>query len=443
MKKKAIIALTTASLVFSTSFINSIHNSQVYASEQEQEQGQDKEQNVEKLKEKIEKSKEIELSLEDIITLATVDNTTLARLHYEYKLLDLNKDSLYDQIGTQESTNHEIHSNIREMRSQIQQLESQRDSGELTEEEIKVIDAQIKQLRDSVSSLMSQADSIGDAIKRSEIELLKIENQLEQEPLQRKNAEEGVRLMIQSTYTGLLQMQDGIKLQEKQLQLKQKELQNQERRYKLGLLSKHDLTKVKRDYDKLQEDVKQLKEQFDLQLNNLLLELNISTKNKKFTIKQIELDKLPKVRQSETTDKLIENSIEMQLLKQELETVEKQYEQSPSYLRTLKEQYEINVELTKLNLKQKQVELEKKVNDLYLQANHAYEKLKLVEKETKYKDEDYQKLTIQYQLGLISKYDFEQASMIIDVANNELKQAQINYYLIKEQINALERGFIS
>lgn len=399
----------------STAFINIPLAQPVYASEQVQ-------MTVDQIKEKIANAKKIELTLDELITLAIKDNTNLARLTYQKELMEANKDNIWDQRSN-------LNDQIKKLEDDIKALEQLKNDSGLSEEQEELLESLIKQR----SSLLENLDSLY-------ANIIEIQNQIDQSESFRKSAEEGVRYMIIATYVGLEEFKDGISLQEKQLKQKQDEVRKQEKLYQVGNASRSAVTKAKRELEKLQNEVKNLKKQYDLQFNHVLLDLGIDAEGKEVSIKPLNLRYLPKVTQKKTTETLIENSYEMKRLQEDLKTLESQRNMTSG---TARKQYEANLELKKIEIKEKRTELEKKINDLYLQADQAYEAMINAEKELTYTDEDYHKLSVQYRLGLISKFDYEQAMMMIDAANVEYKQALLNYYKIIQQIEALERGYIS
>lgn len=403
----------------STAFINIPLAQPVYASEQVQ-------MTVDQIKEKIANAKKIELTLDELITLAIKDNTNLARLTYQKELMELGKENIWDQSAS-------LASQISNLNSSIRDLEASLKDDKLDEATKENINSQIRQLKRQRSSAIESLDSLN-------AQILEYENQINQSESFRKSAEEGVRYMIIATYVGLEEFKDGISLQEKQLKQKQDEVRKQEKLYQVGNASRSAVTKAKRELEKLQNEVKNLKKQYDLQFNHVLLDLGIDAEGKEVSIKPLNLRYLPKVTQKKSTETLIENSYEMKRLQEDLKTLESQRNMTSG---TARKQYEANLELKKIEIKEKRTELEKKINDLYLQADQAYEAMINAEKELTYTDEDYHKLSVQYRLGLISKFDYEQAMMMIDAANVEYKQALLNYYKIIQQIEALERGYIS
>lgn len=432
MKKKALFAFVAASLMMSAPLADIPAISAVYASE---------ESTLEQIKQKIEKSKKVQLSLEEAITLAIEDNTNLARIYYSLKLLELNEESLRDRLADIESSISEIQSNISKMRNEISNLRKCLEGGvKECVDNSDNINEQIQSYEKSISSLNRQLISLYDNRDSLEAEIINLENQIAQNPLQRKLAEEGVRYIITATFAGLEQMQEGIVMQEKQLKQKQAELNKQKRLHQLGRLAKHEVTKAEREILSLQEEIVELKEKYDIQLKNLLLDLNIDPKNKEITLQPLNMPELKKVTQTIPTEKLIADNIEMQLLQKELETLEKQRNMTSG---NLQEQYKVQIDLKNLEIKEKRMQLEKKINDLYLQAKQAYDALKKAERENDYAADDYHKLKKQYELGLISKHDYEQAAIMLDAAEMEYKNAQIQYYLITKQLEALERGFVA
>ena len=57
-------------------------------------------------------------------------------------------------------------------------------------------------------------------------------------------------------------------------------------------------------------------------------------------------------------------------------------------------------------------------------------------------ESDYQKLQRQYDLGLVSKYQYEQADAQLKQATFELDMSKIAYYMLLEQVENMHKGVL-
>lgn len=460
------IVLTAVGFVLSNGFIN-IPNitTAVYASEKTNDQSQ-----AQAIDEYIEDETDevLVFSLEDLIELALKDNRNLAMIEYGKKIAEVNEEMRKEDLLDIDENIEDLEETLRD----LDDLESQYNfniflaSQSLAEAEailgnpfatpeeksaayamqqsaksqLNQIDLGFENLEKQRDSIRKQLDNLKESREQLENALQEIMNQYEQSELNYKRAVEGARLMIIGKVVELQALQEAMALQERNIEELKKEQAKQEKMYEQGLVSYNDYSKINRQIIDQEQSLKTSQEQYQTKLHSLLLDVNIKT-DKEVVIKPIDFSKLGKVSRPSTFTTAVKNSIDVQLLEKELETLEKVRENT-----TDKDSLKIKdneIEMKKLEIEDKKVEIEKKIEDLYYQAEAAYETMKQAQRQLTYEQQDYQKLSTQYQLGLVSKFDYEKAKMAIEKAEMDYKQAQIQYYMLTEQIKSISNGFIS
>lgn len=435
MKKKITAALCTMALLFSGTMI---HNP-VLANEVTHP--------IEVINQFADKDV-IELDLQTVRSLATSNSRNLAILELSKELLELQKEQTKDSM---ERKPFEIP--IPPQCSDVSMFSASSGDGDAggasgEKNDNNAID---QALQDQLGDLVFQQcmlTTVLDGLLNSQNEAMKsqlesalknIEEQLERNPIQKEELEEAIRLMVTGQFLEVQGLQEALELQEKAFEISRLEEVRQQRLLELGLLPKNEIEKIERELSKQYEDLQTTKKQYELALEKLLIDLNFDT-DKKVVIKPIELDNLGTVSKNPDIDDLVARSYTIKLLNKDLAKVVQERVDASGNESEIKQK---EVKMKEHEIHEKKNELKKKVLQLYTDADKAYVTMKQAERDAAYELKQYERLEIQYDLGLISRNDYIKASLGYEQQLMNLKQAQMNYYMYMQQVFAANRGFIS
>ena len=107
-----------------------------------------------------------------------------------------------------------------------------------------------------------------------------------------------------------------------------------------------------------------------------------------------------------------------------------------------KNEADINVQVEKQKLSQLELRLKESVRQLYYDAEDGYQAVLDAERDLKNAEEDYQKLERRYQVGLVSRVNYENAAISVEQARVALQLAQKSYFMLTKQIEMVEAGVI-
>lgn len=360
------------------------------------------------------------LSLEQAIERALNENSSLTLLKYRMQIIETK----------QGNTNYDFS----DMKRDIKDLEDKKDDLKkkqantfaqryAIQEQLEALDDVIEQLTDAVEQLESGKATL--AFSEAE-------------------AKESVKMGTTATYTKLLMTKDQLKLQKKALQTKEKEVATMKLQYDLGLISRDKYDKGKREIVRQQTDIAEAEKQLQKDMIEFTLDLGIDY-HAAFTLKPVTLSNLQLIQQEKETKELIENSY---AYKKQLETIsiteytrDQVYEDedSTTYEKT---EADLNVQVEKENLAQLQLNSEESIRTLYHDVEVGYQAILDAERELTYAKEDYQILKKQYDVGLVSRIQYELASISIEQAQLAYDIAKQSYFILTQKVELLEAGVI-
>ena len=360
-----------------------------------------------------------EITLDMAIDRALNDSASLMLLKYQ---LDL--------INSQEAV---VAKDYRDIRIDVRDLE--RDFDDLRGQEGSF---------QSRYAIYNQLDVFGDT-------LIQLEQAIEQlktgkVTLQYSEAEarESIKMGTIAAFTQFKMTEDQLDLQKQAVSVKEKEVAAMKRQYELGLVSRDTYNTALRELDIQKSDIEQLEKNTYQEVVEFALDLGIVF-TEGFTLVDPDLSDLQLVTQEKTTDELVKNSFQY---KSQLEAIslaeftrDQVYEDDDSDVYE-KNEADINVQVEKQKLSQLELRLKESVRQLYYEAEDGYQAVLDAERDLKNAEEDYQKLERRYQVGLVSRVNYENAAISVEQARVALQLAQKSYFMLTKQIEMVEAGVI-
>lgn len=364
------------------------------------------------------------LNLDDAIEYGLNSDFSLMNLQYQ---LD-NLESI--QAGTEEDY-EDLQDTIEDLEDMMDDLRKiQRELGQRTFQERYAIQEQLKELDELMETL---EDSI-EELKSGNVTLR----------YNKEAAEEAMKLSIISSFTNLKKMEEQINFTKQTLDTQKQRVDNLKRQYELGAIPRTEYETAKREVTTLESQMVQLEDQ--LKSNTAVFALNIGIEyHPELKLEKLNIDQLELVEQEIETEELIENSFDMKVAKENLEYARSQrdkvYDDKDSSKHD-KEQAEIAVEQKLLEITQLRVDGKNKIDSLYSNVKLQHQALKDAENEVAYAKEDFENMKKRFEIGVISKADYELSEMSLTQATFNYEMEKYNYYLLLKQVELLEAGVI-
>lgn len=301
---------------------------------------------------------------------------------------------------------------------------------QLLKEQLALVETNIATLRSTVTSLENTLDDL--------------DSQYETIFNNRVVARESMEVSITSSYLGLVMLQDQINHLKNMLNTQQTQIEAMKTRYELGLISARDYEKETRSISDLETQIADLEKQLKNDKATFALTIGI-TYDEDYSIEVPELGDISLVEQTTSTEELIKNSFNMVAAKNAVLRAEDKLDEVddlPNRVKEDEELAEIELDIAKLSKEKLEVDLEKVIKNLYQQVQQQYSALKTAEKELAEAKIDHQDLQLYFDLGLLSKQEFDAANTPVTQAEFNYQNAKYQYYLVTKQIELVEAGVI-
>lgn len=250
----------------------------------------------------------------------------------------------------------------------------------------------------------------------------------------------GIKLQMTSQYVELLSLKKQVSMNEKYLDVLEADVQRAELMQEQGMTSAVKVTETQREVQKQEQQLNQLRDKYTLALVQFCFDIGVVYDP------NIELEELPEftlqpVRQM-NREQILEKSFEMKrqwnsilLAKQQKSHTHTANENQEDYL-------EMNVRITEEQAEKTRIDLNKKINQLYSNADMAYKAYQNTLNDMNNAQLDYQHMTVRYNNGLISLHDYEKSSFSLNQQEAALGLARLQFYIAQCSVEALEKGFI-
>lgn len=344
----------------------------------------------------------ITLTLENVLKRALEDNSNLLILQYQLDILDKQEKGAKDHLDDAED-----------------KLDELKGLG---------IPGVKGGLYESREALLNQLEKLAPQKNLSNIQI--------------ESTKEAVRAYVTSRYVQLLTLKDQLSLNEQSLKWLQDDLKMLKLKNQFGAANQYEIRDLENEMESLSNTIEENQANYEIELLKLLVDLNIPY-SEMITLAEIADISLEPVEKPEGIQDLIENSYQMKSAKEILNIAEITLDQNWYSGRYGRQQYQIKVEIAKEEVKQLQKELENKIYSLYDEINSLYRSYQDADREYTYLKESQDRLRLQHEAGLLSSYEYEKFERNLEKTKLQLKLIELNYFMILEQIEALQRGYIS
>lgn len=293
-------------------------------------------------------------------------------------------------------------------------------------------------------AIYNQLDVFGDTLVQLERAIEQLKTGKVTLQYSEAEARESIKMGTIAAFTQFKMTEDQLALQKQAVTVKEKEVATMKRQYELGLVSRDTYNTALRELNIQKSDIEQVEKNTYQEMVEFALDLGIVF-TEGFTLVNPDLSNLQPVTQEKTTDELVKNSFQY---KSQLEAIslaeftrDQVYEDDDSNVYE-KNEADLNVQVEKQTLSQLELRLKESVRQLYYDAEDGYQAMLDAERDLKNAEEDYRKLERRYQVGLVSRINYENASIAVEQARVAFELAQKSYFMLTKQIEMVEAGVI-
>lgn len=257
---------------------------------------------------------------------------------------------------------------------------------------------------------------------------------------QHAEAKEGIRLQQIAQYVQLLGMKKQMAVMDEYESTVRDALQRAARLRELGLASDEDVVAAERALAQQADQAKQLEESFRLALVQLSFDIGIAY-NPDLVIRDIEGIAVAPVERIDTQS-LLERAYQVKIASNNLDESIWQQEHTVTSSVYGDRYASVNTAIAAAQSEQTQLELTKKIEQTYAEADDAYRAYVTEVRNVEDVREDFRKMEIRYAAGVISKHDVNSFGLKLKQAEAARDVAALKCYVTQEKAEAMERGFI-
>jgi Outer membrane efflux protein len=380
-------------------------------------------------------NKYLESTSKDTVTVDLAKEVTNLKRSLE-ELLDINPEDLEPDIDPSDSDNVIVKTQIRYLINFLENAMKYVDEYEKYQQR-ELVKEQLNVLKSNLSNLYFQVNQYKNMLDTLDIQRTQMFNN-------RVQMREQLKLPIILDFISLLLTEEQIDFMKYTLEVQQSQLNGMKTRYELGLVSRKDYEKTERDISDLETQIAELEKQLKHDKAVFATTIGI-TYDEDFKLIRPDLGELALIKQEKSTEELIKNSFDMVNARTNLRIKEKaldDFDDEENRTREREKMLENDVEVAKLQIEALQVELEKAIKNTFHQVQKQYEALNEAKKDLEQAKTDYADTQLYYNLGLLSKQEFDAANTSIKQAEFNYNNAKYQYYLLTKQVELMDKGVI-
>ncbi|KMY51912.1 TolC family protein [Peribacillus loiseleuriae] len=345
-------------------------------------------------------------------------------------VLQFNLEAMKSQILDTKSSQGDVSSNIRNLEKKMEALKEERDRLSDTSEII-MNELEQRRVNDALGALTNQINSLETAVKQLETGEVQLQ-------LQGEEAKEGVRLMLTSSYTNLLTLQQQIAFAKKSIQSASQEVNKAQRLLEYGVGTKEEIRQAQLIQTNLEKQLEELEKNYNHTVATLCFDIGVSY-NPDIVIQPIKYE-VANNQKPENYSSLIDNTYKVKRAQNSLKSAITAYDDSYGNYELAQRDYEVKaaketVALTKETIETAVEQMYHNEELTYFAYEEALRKLDNVKKDLKV-------LETKFKVGVVTKYDYEKALTQFDQAELNVYSASIQNYLIQQSIQAFEKGYV-
>lgn len=257
---------------------------------------------------------------------------------------------------------------------------------------------------------------------------------------QQKEVKEGIQLQETALYAQILSQQKQVALLEDYQSVLKKDLEAAKVLNELGMSSQEDIRTLEKALNKQKDDVKTARSNCNLALVQLSFDIGIEY-NPNLKVAEIaDLDQNVFVRSN--TEELLNGSYQMQIANQNLNGAIIEKQDTDIKNRYQEDTLYTNIDIAKEKILQARIDLSKKIENTYNDAQNAYYALQTELRNNGDIKKDYEKMAQRFDAGVVSRHDFDKFSFKLRQSETMLALAKLKYYVLTKKISAMENGFI-
>lgn len=297
-----------------------------------------------------------------------------------------------------------------------------------------------QQLRDTIK----QIATLNQTYETLEATLEQLDTSIRATYNSRSKMFKAIPISITSTYFGILKTEEQLALTKASYANEQKTLKAAQVKFELGLLSKKDYDKAVREFSDLEKNIALLEKNLKNSKKTFALTIGIAY-NDDYKLVKPELNEVKLLAQEVTTEELITKNFDMVSAKYNLKIAKdnlEYVEDKDNATREEEKQAKLDIDQANLAITKLQNNLQKSIETTFFQIEAQYKAVQDAAQALQVAKDEVADIQVYYDLGIISKIQYEASSLMVQQAEMAYTSALLDYYMLQEKVEAMYEGVI-
>ncbi|MER2190017.1 MAG: TolC family protein [Solibacillus sp.] len=255
---------------------------------------------------------------------------------------------------------------------------------------------------------------------------------------------QATQVSIASQYLSLVKIEDQLALAKANYENEQRNLKAMQVKFELGMASQKQLNTATREFNDLSKDIALLEK--SLKQNKAIFALTIGVGYEgDYELEKPKMDEVKLLTQQETTANLVDKSLNIASAEFQLLIAEDNYdyvEDKDDSTRDERQVAKLAIEKAAYNIEKTKINLDKAIQTTFFQVVAQYKTVQDAAQALQVAKDEIADLQVYYDLGMISKLQFEASSLMVQQAQMNYDSAVYDYYLLQRKVEAMYNGVI-
>ncbi|AZK45900.1 TolC family protein [Paenibacillus lentus] len=384
------------------------------------------------------------LDLDTVLKLSLDHSLNYKLLTFKLTALKLNEGSLkeqkkeLDQASGGAGSSYTLPESIEEIQEKY---------GEIPEEMLPSLyptletNIVVNQLLNGVGNI---ADAMNKQLQGQRDQLILALKQIEMEQantvLELEEARIGIELQVTSQYAELLSLNKQRAVAEEYLEILKADMRRAELLQEMGMISAAKVTEAQREVQKQERQMEGLKNKYELALVQFCFDLGIAYDPNIVLADLPDYTPQPILRLER--ERILAKSFEMKRQWNSIILAKHQESHTNATNDDQEDLLEMNVRIADQQAEKARIELNKKIDELYSNAEMAYKAYENALTDYENAKQDNVHMMKRFDNGLISRHDYDKSAFILTQQETARELARIQLYVVERSVDALEKGFI-
>lgn len=255
---------------------------------------------------------------------------------------------------------------------------------------------------------------------------------------------QAMQVSIASQFLSLVKTEEQLALVKANYENEQRNLKATQVKFDLGMVSQKQLDTANREFNDLSKDIAILEKSLKNSKAAFALTIGVDYEGD-YEVVNPEMDTPSLITQQKTTEELINKSLNIASAEYQLLIAEDNFDyidDKDNATRDEKKKANLAIEKAEFNIEKTKTNLDKAIQTTFFQVEAQYKVVQDAAQALQVAKDEVADIQVYYDLGMISKLQFEASSLMVKQAEMAYNNSLFDYYLLQRKVEAMYNGVI-